>query len=660
LATLSLSEVHEDVLAPLAPPRPLYFVIMVFLAAGIAWALSSWIYQVKTGMHVTGLSPSVGWAVYITNFVFWVGIGHAGTLISAILHLVRSRWRTAVSRSAEAMTVFAVMTAGLFPLIHLGRVWVAYYIIPYPSQRQLWPNFTSPLVWDVCAITTYLIVSTIFWLVGLLPDVAAARDRCAEVLGENHPRTRVYRWMALGWTGSTRQWHHFGRAYLFFAALATPLVISVHSVVSWDFAMGNLPGWHTTIFAPYFVAGAIHSGLAMVIVLLIPMRRLLRLDRLIRLEHFDAMAKTMVVTALIVGYAYVIEPFIAWYSGDRFEQQFAAYRATGWFAWAYWALTACNVVAPLAFLFRRARTSIAALFIVGLLVNVGMWLERWVIIAGSLSHDFLPHNWITYAPRLVEISITAGSFAWFLFWFLSFAKLLPAVAASDVKELEAGRLYAPETEPAFSLPKVSHLPSRRLFTNSTFGRVFSKGLSAPYPPEGMKPSGGGIDAAGVVGVFASAEALMAALRKARDAGFGRIEAFSPFRLDEAADLLQGRRNPVRYWTLAGALLGCAGGFALAIGSALVNSLTVGAKFTPASYIPYCIVGFEGTILLGTLGNLAGMLFHARLGRFRLAAAYDRRFSRDRFGLFVAAPTDQAEAARSLLASCEAEEVRTIE
>jgi len=653
LATLSLSEVHDDVMAPLAPPRPIYFVVMFFLAAGIAWALSCWIYQVKTGMHVTGLSPSVGWAVYITNFVFWVGIGHAGTLISAILHLVRSRWRTAVSRSAEAMTVFAVMTAGLFPLIHLGRVWVAFFILPYPSERQLWPNFTSPLVWDVVAITTYLIVSTIFWLVGLIPDVAAARDRCAEALGENHPRTRVYRWMALGWTGSTRQWHHYGRAYLFFAALATPLVISVHSVVSWDFAMGNLPGWHTTIFAPYFVAGAIHSGLAMVIVLLIPMRRLLRLDRLIRLEHFDAMAKTMLVTALIVGYAYVIEPFIAWYSGDRFEQQFAAYRATGWFAWAYWMLAACNVVAPLAFLFRRARTSIAALFVVGLLVNVGMWLERWVIIAGSLSHDFLPHNWITYAPRLVEISITVGSFAWFLFWFLAFAKLLPTVSASDVKELEAGRLYAPEPESISSLPKAIHEWHLRE------GIQHQRG-TAEYPPEGMKPSGGGVAEGGVVGVFKSAEALMAALEKAREAGFERIEAFSPFRLDEAAIFLQGRPSPVRFWTLAGALLGCAGGFALAIGSALVNSLTVGAKFTPALYIPYCIIAFEGTILLGTFGNLAGMLFHARLGRFRLAKAYDRRFSKDRFGLFLTVPPDQTEAARSLLASCEAEDIRTIE
>ena len=372
---------------------------MAMLACGIVWAGVCWIYQVKMGMRVTGLSIPVGWAFYITNFVFWVGIGHAGTLISAILHLVRSRWRTAVSRSAEAMTVFAVVTAALFPLIHLGRVWVFYYIIPYPSQRQLWPNFVSPLVWDVCAVGTYLTVSTIFWLVGLVPDVAAARDRCTELLGENHPRTQLYRLMALGWTGSSLQWHHFGRAYLFFAALATPLVISVHSVVSWDFAMGNLPGWHTTIFAPYFVAGAIHSGLAMVIVLLIPMRKLLNLERLIRMEHFEAMAKTMLVTALIVGYTYLIEPLIALYSGDIFETQFAAYRATGWFAAGYWALILLNVLVPLVFLFQAARRNIKTLFIVGILVNVGMWLERWVIIAGSLSHDFLPHNWHTYAPR---------------------------------------------------------------------------------------------------------------------------------------------------------------------------------------------------------------------------------------------------------------------
>ncbi len=316
MATLTFGQITETVLAPLKPPRRLYYGVLAVLAFVIAWAAACWVYQVKMGMGVTGLSIPVGWAVYITNFVFWIGIGHAGTLISAILHLVRARWRTAISRSAEAMTIFAVMTAGLFPLIHLGRVWVFFYIIPYPSERQLWPNFLSPLVWDVCAVSTYLTVSIIFWYIGIIPDLAAARDRWELTAGADHPRTRLYRAFALGWSGSGNQWRHHGRGYLFFAALATPLVISVHSVVSWDFAMANLPGWHTTIFAPYFVAGAIHSGLAMVLTLLIPMRRLLRLERVMTVDHFEAVAQTMIVTALIVGYAYAIEPFISWYSGD--------------------------------------------------------------------------------------------------------------------------------------------------------------------------------------------------------------------------------------------------------------------------------------------------------------------------------------------------------
>ena len=306
------------------------------------------------------------------------------------------------------MTIFAVMTAGLFPLIHLGRVWVFFFIIPYPSERQLWPDFLSPLVWDVCAVSTYLTVSIIFWYIGILPDLAAARDQWELEAGPDHPRTRLYRALSLGWSGSGHQWQHHGRGYLFFAALATPLVISVHSVVSWDFAMGNLPGWHTTIFAPYFVAGAIHSGLAMVLTLMIPMRRLLRLERVITVDHFEAVAQTMIVTGLVVGYAYAIEPFISWYCGDPYERQFALWRATGWIAPLFWALPVCNALAPLAFLWKRVRRSLGGLLIVSILVNIGMWLERLVIIAGSTSHDFLPHNWHAYSPRPVEITISIG------------------------------------------------------------------------------------------------------------------------------------------------------------------------------------------------------------------------------------------------------------
>ena len=318
--------------------------------------------------------------------------------------------------------------------------------------------------------------------------------------------------MSLGWTGSSTQWHHYGRAYLFFAALATPLVISVHSIVSWDFAMANLPGWHTTIFAPYFVAGAIHSGLAMVLVLVIPMRRLFNLQRLITIDHFEAMAKTMIVTTLIVGYAYVLEPFIAWYSGDIFEKQFAWYRATGWFAVYYWSLTLFNVIAPLVFLFRAARRNIKTLLIVGILVNIGMWLERFVIITGSLSHDFMPHNWTIYIPRWPEISITIGQFCLFLFMFFLFAKYLPTIAISDEKELSAGLLYAPEPEEFISKKQEVKVGKKE---------------------------------AGLLAIFKSPEPLIESIKKMRENGFSRLEAFSPFRLDEVNALLHPRKSPVR-------------------------------------------------------------------------------------------------------------------
>lgn len=624
MTELTYAKVNDRVLDGLTPPRPGYYLLMLFLAAGMGWMLICWIYQIRWGMGVAGVSHPVGWGVYIGNFVFWVGIAHSGTLISAILYLVRARWRMAVSRAAEAMTVFAVMTAGLFPMIHLGRFWVIYYILPYPSQRQIWPSFLSPLVWDLVAVGTYFTVSVIFWYVGLLPDLASARDRLYQRVGPNHLRTRVYRRLALGWTGSLNQWRNHGRAYLYFAALATPLVVSVHSVVSWDFAVSLLPGWHTTIFAPYFVAGAIHSGLAMVLTLLIPLRRFLNLKDVITIDQFDALAKTMIVTTLIVGYAYVIEPFIAWYSGDIFERQFSEWRATGWIAVYYWALVPLNVLAPLLFLFRRFRRSIYVLFAISILVNIGMWLERAVIVIGSTAHDFLPHNWGGYFPTWVEASITFGSFTFFLFWFFGFSKALPTVAVSDVKE-----------ELAEGQVKGLHIP-----------------LPAAREPDAAKHQ------TGVLAVFADAGRLLHALRTVKADTTFPIEVYSPVRLSQAEGLLKIQTSPVRFWTLAGALAGVTAGFALAIGTALVNRLIVGGKH-PVSIIPYCIVGFEGLILLGTLGNLIGLAIHARLGKRSLPAGYDPRFSQDRFGLFVACSPDQAPAARTVLASTNPEELHAV-
>jgi len=429
---LTLSEYNQAIMDSLRPPSRLYWAAVAALFAAIVWAAFAWGYQICEGMGVVGIKHPIGWGTYIVNFVFWIGIGHAGTLISAILYLVRVRWRTAIYRSAEAMTVFAVMTAGLFPLIHLGRVWVVWFILPYPNQRHLWPNFQSPLVWDVVAVSTYLTISILFWYAGMIPDLGAIRDATT---GRRH---RVYGFLALGWRAEHDQWRHYLRGYMCLAALATPLVISVHSVVSFDFAMSLLPGWHTTIFAPYFVAGAIHSGLAMVLMLLIPLRHFLRLERVIRIEHLEQTALLLILTGSIVLYAYIMEAFIAWYSGDIFERQFAVWRAFGNYSWAYAAQILCNCIAPYFMFFKRLRTSEAAMFLVGAAVTFGMWIERFVIVVDSTAHDFFPTNWDLYHPTWVEISILIGAISWFLFWFVLYSKHLPTVSIAQSKALQVG------------------------------------------------------------------------------------------------------------------------------------------------------------------------------------------------------------------------------
>lgn len=424
-----LREIDRLVLRSLGRPSLGYLAVLGICLFLLAVAVIAYGFQYFLGMGVTGLNIPVAWAVYITNFVFWVGIAHSGTLISAILFLFRTKWRNGINRAAEAMTIFAIMTAGLFPLIHLGRVWVFYWLLPYPNYRHLWPNFKSPLVWDVVAVTTYFIVSLLFFYLGMIPDLATARDQATG------RRKNLYRILSLGWTGRFEQWRPYARAYLALAALATPLVISVHSVVSWDFAMSLLPGWHTTIFAPYFVAGAIHSGLAMVITLLVPLRKALRLERILTIYYFEQMALLMILMATIIGYSYAAEAFMSWYSADKFERQFTVYRSlTGDYAPFFWGMVICNVFAPMSFFWRKVRTNFTYLVIVAIIVNIGMWFERFVIIVVSLSHGFLPSSWKLYAPRLVEILITLGSFGFFLFLFLSFVKLFPSIPMSELKE----------------------------------------------------------------------------------------------------------------------------------------------------------------------------------------------------------------------------------
>ncbi|MFQ5789126.1 MAG: NrfD/PsrC family molybdoenzyme membrane anchor subunit [Acidobacteriota bacterium] len=425
---LTYRQVNTELMETIKSPGPLYYLAVLLAFAGVLVGVYSWWLQIYYGMGVTSLNNPVGWGIYITNFVFWVGIAHSGTLISAILFLVRAKWRTAIYRSAEAMTVFAVMTAGLFPLIHLGRVWRFYYLLPYPSERLLWPNFRSPLLWDVFAVLTYLTVSSMFLYLGMIPDLAAYRDHYKGW------RQKLYRVLSLAWRGTNRQWKHYSGAYAFFAALATPLVISVHSIVSWDFAMSILPGWHSTIFAPYFVAGAIHSGLSTVLIILIPMRKIFRLHKFIKIEHFENIAKLIILTGLIVGYAYVTELSVAWYSANQFEQGLFLYRLYGDYAPLMWVMILFNSILPLAFFIRNVRRNILALFGISVLVNIGMWSERFVIIVTSLGHAFIPYAWGTYQTSWVELGITVGAFSWFSFLFLIFVKMFPVISIAEVKE----------------------------------------------------------------------------------------------------------------------------------------------------------------------------------------------------------------------------------
>ncbi len=391
---------------------------------------------VLKGIGVWGLNIPVGWGFAITNFVFWIGIGHAGTLISAILFLLRQKWRTSINRSAEAMTIFAVICAGIFPAIHLGRIWFLWWVFPLPLFQGVWPNFRSPLVWDVFAVGTYFAVSLMFWYTGMVPDLATLRDRA-----KTRARRIAFGIAALGWRGSHRHWHRFEKSYLLLAGLATPLVLSVHSVVSFDFAVSILPGWHTTIFPPYFVAGAIFGGFAMVLTLLIPCRRLFGLQELITLHHLENMGKVLLATGSMVGYAYAVELFTAWYSGNLYERFTAVNRALGPYAGAYAAMIFCNVLAPQILWSKRLRTSPVALMAAAICVDAGMWFERYVIIVTSLHRDFVPSSWGQYWPTWVDLLTLAGSLGLFLMLFLLFIRYLPMVAMAEVKNvMPAARL----------------------------------------------------------------------------------------------------------------------------------------------------------------------------------------------------------------------------
>jgi molybdopterin-containing oxidoreductase family membrane subunit len=451
--SLRTVEVFDGALAPAAlddqvlehpehrPPRAWFIGFAIALSCFLLGA-SAVLYTFYEGIGAWGNNRPVFWAFDIINFVFWVGIGHAGTLISAILLLFRARWRNAIARFAEAMTIFAVICAVLFPLIHMGRPWLGYWLMPYPNERSLWVNFRSPLLWDVFAVTTYFLVSAMFWFVGLVPDLASMRERTRSPL-----RKRVYGVLSLGWRGAASHWHHYEKAYTLLAGLATGLVLSVHSVVSFDFAVSLVPGWHMTIFPPYFVVGAIFAGFAMVVIVLVVVRKTMGLNNLITDAHLDVMNKVILAMSCIMAYSYVMEGFTAWYSANQYIRHTFTNYLRGTYGWAGWLTIACNTLIPQLFWVRRLRRSIPVMLFVALAVTIGMWFERFVIIVISLHQDYLPSSWHLYVPTRVDFAILLGSFGLFFTLVLLFARLLPVIATTEVKAILPGAQPAPRSEP---------------------------------------------------------------------------------------------------------------------------------------------------------------------------------------------------------------------
>jgi molybdopterin-containing oxidoreductase family membrane subunit len=431
LGNKTLKDITEDIVAPVESfPSKGWIGMFLSAKALFLFYILTLAMVVSTGMGLLGVNHPNGWGTMIITFVFWIGIGHAGTLISAILFLFRQKWRTSVARTAEAMTVFAVMTAGLFPLLHTGRPWLDYWLFPYPNQRgPLWVNFRSPLLWDVFAVSTYATVSMVFWYIGLVPDFATIRDRA-----KNKIRHLAYGVLSLGWRGTAKNWSHYEMVYLILAGLSTPLVLSVHTIVSFDFAVSNLPGWHTTIFPPYFVAGAIFSGFGMVITLMTLVRiGFPTFKQYITLDHMEVMNKIIMATGMMVGYAYAMEFFIAWYSGNLYERYVFINRAFGDYGWSYWIMVSCNVLIPQLFWFKKIRRSIPIMFMISIFVNIGMWFERFVITVTSLHNDFLPSSWGNYAWSIYDTMILAGSFGMFLTLFLLYLRLFPAISIAEIK-----------------------------------------------------------------------------------------------------------------------------------------------------------------------------------------------------------------------------------
>jgi Ni/Fe-hydrogenase subunit HybB-like protein len=428
----SYHQITEDIVRPIeGKANKWWYLVFTISVLTFLWGLSCLAYTVGTGIGAWGANKTVGWAWDITNFVWWIGIGHAGTLISAVLLLFRQKWRMAINRSAEAMTIFAVMCAAVFVTMHTGRPWLDYWLFPLPNQfGSLWPNFNSPLLWDVFAVSTYFSVSLVFWYTGLIPDFAMVRDRAVKPMAK-----KIYGILSFGWSGRARDWSRFEEVSLVLAGLSTPLVFSVHSIVSMDFATSVIPGWHTTIFPPYFVAGAIFSGFAMVLTLMLIVRKVFGLEPYLTIKHVEYMNIVIIVTGSIVGVAYLSELFISWYSGVEYEQYAFLNRATGPYWWSYWGMMTCNVITPQLFWFKKIRTSLVATFVISIFVNIGMWFERFVIIVTSLHRDYVPSSWTMYSPTFIEVGIYVGTMGMFFTFFLLFCRFFPVIAQSELKSI---------------------------------------------------------------------------------------------------------------------------------------------------------------------------------------------------------------------------------
>ena len=543
-------------------------------------------YVISTGLGIWGMNQTVGWGLPIGTFVFWVGIGHAGTLISAILFLFRQQWRSSLNRAAEAMTLFAVACAGLYVMIHIGRVWIAWFIVPFPNSNELFPNFRSALSWDFAAISTYGLVSLMFWYVGLIPDLATLRDRA---------RTRFRRWIygffALGWRGSGRHWHNYEMAYLLLAGLATPLVVSVHTIVSFDFATSVLPGWHSTIFPPYFVTGAIFSGLAMVITLMVPLRRLCGLEELVTIDHLQNLCKLILVTSLIIAYAYGTELFMAWYAGNPFEQYTFTNRLFGPYGWCFWTMVLCNVLLPQLLWFRWFRTTPWAMFVLSLFVNVGMWFERFVIVTTAQHRDFLPSSWKMFYPTWVDYVQLVGGFGLFTTLFLIFIRFLPMVAISEVK---AGL-------PAADPHAAGH------------GGLEPCAVDCSRTTPAVKPVAG--PSFGVLARFAGPGDLLAAAGRLHAAGYRCLDSYSPIPIHGMERVFRLRRSRVPAFVFAGGAIGVV--FAQWVQnyqSSVGYPLIVDGK-PLNSWEAFVPISFETMILYASIAAVLSMLFLNGLPQF---------------------------------------------